>query len=162
MNPKIYIETTIISYLTAWPSQNLIVAAHQQLTSEWWRNRADDFDLYVSELVAQEAGLGSAEMVQRRLEMLQGLQTLKTTEAAILLAEELIKNGPLPSKAAEDALHIAVAVTNGMDYLLTWNCKHLANASMRNKIEMICRQMGYEPVIICTPEELPEEESNVD
>lgn len=157
MKSKVYIETTIVSYLTAWPSQNLIVAAHQQITSNWWRNRRSDFELYASELVFQEASTGDKEMVQQRLEALKALSRLETTEAALLLAEALIAQGPLPTKAAEDALHIAVAVENGMDYLLTWNCKHLANASMRYKIEEICRKMGYVPVIICTPEELLEE-----
>ncbi len=157
MNPKVYIETTIVSYLTAWPSQNLIVAAHQQITSNWWRNRRSDFELFASELVFQEAGTGDKEMIQQRLEMLKALSRLETTEAALFLAEALVKQGPLPQKAAEDALHIAVAVEIGMDYLLTWNCKHLANASMRYKIDEICRKMGYVPVIICTPEELLEE-----
>ncbi len=82
---------------------------------------------------------------------------LEVTEDALALAEDLVSKGALPRKAAEDAIHIAVAVVNGLDYLITWNCKHIANARMRDKIEHVCRAKGHEPVIICTPEELLEE-----
>ena len=156
MKPKVYIETTVVSYLTSRPSANLIVAAHQQITRDWWQNRQDDFDLFASVLVRQEVSTGDEEMVKRRLEALEQVKLLEVTEDALALAEDLIKRGPLPEKAVEDAVHIAVAVTNGLDYLITWNCKHIANAAMRNKIEEVCRMRGYEPVIICTPEELLE------
>ena len=96
-------------------------------------------------------------MSQSRLAALESIELLEVTEEALSLARELVEKGPLPPKAAEDAIHIAVAVINGMDYLLTWNCRHLANAAMRSKIEHICRSNGYEPAIICTPEELLEE-----
>lgn len=96
-------------------------------------------------------------MAQRRLSALQEVELLEVTEESLALAEDLLSKGPLPRKAEEDAVHIAVAVTNGMDYLITWNCKHIANARMRNRIEQVCRNNGYKPVIICTPEELLEE-----
>jgi hypothetical protein len=96
-------------------------------------------------------------MAQRRLAALDEATLLEITEEAVALADQLISRGPLPRKAAEDALHIAVAVVNGLDYLLTWNCKHIANAKMRDKIEEVCRLQGYEPIIICTPEELLED-----
>lgn len=157
MKPKVYIETTVISYFTARPSRDVITAAHQKITSEWWTSRRERFDLLTSQLVWDESEAGDLEISQRRLSMLEGVELLEVTEAALSLAEELVKSGPIPQKAAEDAVHIAVAVTNGLDYLLTWNCRHLANAAMRTQIEQICRAKGYEPVIICTPEELLEE-----
>lgn len=128
------------------------------MTYEWWRTRRQDFDLYASQLVLREAQAGSDEMGQRRLQALEEVKLLEVTEEALALAEALISDGPLPKKAAEDAVYIAVAVVNGLDYLITWNCKHIANAQMRDRIEHICRIKGYEPAIICTPEELLEDE----
>ena len=157
MKPKIYVETTIVSYLVAWPSRDVIVAAHQQITDEWWRTKRQFFELFASQLVLREAQAGDEEMAQRRLHAREEVTLLEITEEALELAEDLINKGPLPQKAAEDAVHIAVAVVNGLDYLITWNCKHIANAKMRDKIEQVCRAGGYEPVIICTPEELLED-----
>lgn len=157
MKPKIYVETTVVSYLIAWPSRDVIVAAHQQITDEWWRTRRQLFELYASQLVVRESQAGDTEMAQRRLLALEEAQLLEVTEEALTLAEQLVNQGPLPRKAAEDAVHIAVAVVNGMDYLTTWNCKHIANARMRDRIDQVCRALGYEPVTICTPEELLED-----
>jgi len=154
---KIYIETTIISYLTAWQSRDLIVSAHQQITNEWWRAHRHSYELYASQLVLNEAKSGDQEMAKLRVEALENILLLETTHEAVSLANNLIHNGPLPPKATEDALHIAIAVVNGLDYLITWNCKHIANAKMRSKIDQICRNKGYIPVTICTPEELLEE-----
>lgn len=154
MKPKVYIETSVVSYLTARLSRDLIVAGHQQVTQDWWQTHRQSFDLVASQLVIQEASAGHPEAAQKRLEVLQTTELLKITEKALSLSVKLVKGGPLPSKAAEDALHIAIAVTNGVDYLLTWNCTHIANASMRSRVEAICRSNGYEPAIICTPEEL--------
>ena len=119
--------------------------------------RRTKFDLYVSQLVVQEAGSGDPTAAQERLQVLDEMPLLELTENAVTVAERLVQAGALPPNAVEDALHIAVAVLNGMDYLLTWNFKHLANATMRYRIEQVCRQMGYEPPIICTPPELLEE-----
>ncbi len=157
MKPKIYLETSIISYLTAQPSRDIVTAARQQITREWWQRRRETFDLYVSEFVIGEARLGDTRAADLRLQALEGIALIQLTEDAALLAEELVAKGPLPEKAALDALHIAAAVSAGVDYLLTWNFKHLANATMRSKIESLCRLRGYEPCIICTPEELLEE-----
>lgn len=154
MKPKIYIETSIISYLAAFPSRDLIVAAHQQTTHDWWDRKRFEFDLYASQLVVREASRGDADAAQRRLEKLKEIELVKITQDAEKLALKFIKQKILPKKAADDALHIAIATANGMDYLLTWNFKHIANAETRNGIEMICRQLGYQPPIICTPEEL--------
>ena len=154
MSLKVYIETTIVSYLTARPSRDLIMAAHQQLTQEWWENRRANFDLYTSQFVIQESSTGDAKMAQTRLEALEEIPLLSVTQEAVTLARTLVEKGPIPEKADVDALHIAVAATNGMDYLLTWNCKHIANAEMQIGIGKLCRAAGFEPPVICTPEEL--------
>ncbi len=147
---KVYIETTIVSYLTARPSRDLIIAAHQQITLEWWENRRADFDLYTSQFVIRESSAGEVAMAQKRLDALDGVPLLSVSPEALALA----RAGPIPEKAETDALHIAVAAANGMDYLLTWNCKHIANAEMQTGIGKFCRAAGFEPPIICTPEEL--------
>jgi hypothetical protein len=154
MQPTVYIETTIVSYLTARPSRDLVTAAHQQITQEWWARRRADFELFVSQFVLQEASMGDVEMAQKRLEELQTIALLDVNQNAEDLARDLIANGALPVKAAVDALHIAVATVHGMDYLLTWNCKHIANAEMQIKVAAVCRARGFEPPVICTPEEL--------
>lgn len=154
MSPKLYLETTVISYLTARPSKDLITAAHQQLTQEWWENRSRDFDLYASQLVVQESSAGEAEMAAKRLAFLDEVPLLAVSPACVDLARRLVDKGPIPQKASVDALHIAIATVNGMDYLLTWNCKHIANAEMQTAVTNICRAAGYEPPVVCTPEEL--------
>ena len=156
MKPKVYIETTVVSYLTARPSRDLVVAAHQQITHDWWQTCHERFDLIASQLVIQEAGAGDPKAAQERLSVLATLALLEVTEEALALAQKLVSAGAVPERSAEDALHIAVAVTNGVEYLLTWNCRHLANAALRTKIEEVCRSARYQPVIICTPEELLE------
>ncbi len=157
MKAKIYIETTIISYLTARPSRDIIIAAHQQITDEWWQTQRHLFDLYASQLVVREAGAGDEEYAQKRLNALKEAEYLEISENALSLAKILVEKGAVPQKAAEDALHISVAVVNGLDYLISWNCKHIANARMRRKINQVCLSSGYEPIIICTPEELMED-----
>jgi hypothetical protein len=153
MKPKVYLETTIVSYLTAWPSRDIVVAAHQQITREWW-DRRDRFDLFVSRAVLEEAARGDAEAAGCRFEALEGIAVLASGERAAVLAARFIELGVLPVKAALDAVHVATAVMNGMDYLLTWNCTHIANAVVRRGIEEACTDMGLAPPVICTPEEL--------
>ena len=157
MKPRVYLETTIPSYLTAWISRDLVMAGHQQTTREWWETRRADFQLFVSQFVIDEAGSGDPDASRRRLEMLVDVPLLDPGEKVYPLADELMKRVPLPPKAAADSLHIAIATIHGMDYLLTWNCTHIANAVLRPRIEVICRQNGYEPPVICTPEELLKE-----
>ena len=155
MKPSVYIESSIPSYLTARASRDLVKAAHQQITQEWWEDKYR-FDLYVSEVVIQEITQGNEDAAQRRLAAVDNIPALALDEDALALAQKLISMHLLPDKALLDALHIALAANNGMDYLLTWNCKHLANAVMRPKIEQMCRVMGLVPPVICTPEELLE------
>jgi len=156
MKRKVYIETTIPSYLTAWPSRDLVKAGQQQITREWWEIR-DRFELVVSQLVIQEAGGGDPVAAAERLKVLEGLAVLTISDEATALAQRLLEEGSLPQVAAADALHIAIAVVGGVEYLMTWNCRHIANATMRHKIETVCRLSGYEPSVICTPAELMED-----
>lgn len=156
MKPKVYIETSVISYLTARPSRDILVAANQQVTHEWWQDRREKFDLYVSQLVEQEASAGDSEAVSKRQQALTNCGFLNITPEAVALASRFIEQNAIPKQAAEDALHVAVAAVNGMDYLLTWNFKHIANAAMRANVELVCRLNGYEPPVICSPMELME------
>src|SRR5438105_10548025 len=156
MADRVYIETTVVSYLTGRPSRDLIVAAHQQITHDWWDTRRTNYELCVSQLVLDEAGAGDALAAQERLLVLRPMLVLETAAEALDLAKELLRARALPAKAASDALHIAVAATKAVPYLLTWNCRHLANAVMRPVIEEVCSARGFKAPIICTPEELLE------
>ena len=156
MKPKVYLETTIPSYLTARPSRDLVTAAHQQITREWWDTRRHAFDLFVSQMVIDEASAGDPEAATRRLEIVVLLPLLDPQAEGIALAQMLIDHIPLPPGAAADALHIAIAVVNGMDYLLTWNCTHIANAALRANVELVCRLNDYKPPVTCSPMELME------
>jgi predicted nucleic acid-binding protein len=154
MPNRVYIETTIASYLTARPSRDVVIAGHQQTTHEWWNGRRQSYELCVSEVVLEEAALGDPEAAQQRLEILSSMSLLQIAPEALSLAEALVQAGALPKQAAHDALHIAVAAVNGIPYLMTWNCRHLANATMRPVIESVCAAKGFKAPIICTPEEL--------
>jgi len=154
--PTVYIETTVVSYLTAWTSRDLVRAAQQQQTREWWDVRREAFELVCSELVEREAAAGDPVAAADRLKALTDLRVLVATPEAAALAVDLIKRLQLPPRAQPDALHVAIAATNGIDYLLTWNCRHLSNAVLRPRIEWVCRDNGLEPPVICTPPELME------
>jgi predicted nucleic acid-binding protein len=156
MQPSVYIETTIVSYLTARPSRDLVLAAEQEITRDWWGGR-QAYALFMSQLVLDEASIGDADAAALRLHALREAALLDTTDEAISLGRHFLEAGGLPPKAAADALHIAVAAVHGLDYLLTWNCTHIANARNRGKIDGLCRAAGYDPPIICTPLELVEE-----
>ena len=160
MKPRVYLETTIPSYLTAWPSRDLVRAAHQQITRDWWDRRREEFELYISQVVLRECQAGDATAAAERLKILQDLPLLEQTEEATRLAQALVDRVPLPERAAVDALHVAIATVHGVDYLLTWNCTHIANATLRDPIESVCRENGYEPPAICTPDELLAEEGD--
>ncbi len=156
MKSTVYLETSIIGYLASRPSRDLITAANQQLTRDWWDQHREQFDLYISEAVVAECSTGDPQAAQERLDVLEGIAVLDITEAADNLADELLKRVPLPEKVAVDALHIAIATVNGVDYLLTWNCTHIANAALQHRIETICRSAGFESPTICTPQQLME------
>ncbi len=162
MKPKVYIETTIPSYLVARPSRDLVTAGHQQSTHTWWKRDRNDFELFVSQFVLDECAGGDKDMARLRLDLLEDLSVLEISDEAVKLSKTLIQNGPLPKKAETDALHIAIAAANAMDYLLTLNMKHIANASMQRAIHGICRKAGFDPPVICTPDELLGEEYYVE
>jgi predicted nucleic acid-binding protein len=155
-NPKLYIETSVVSYLTAQGSRDLVLAAHQEVTRTWWASR-NGYDLYVSQFVLDEAAAGDSEAAGRRLEVLREMPLLNASTEVLALARRLLAERGMPAKARIDALHVATAAVHGMDYLLSWNCKHIANATLRTRIESICRTAGFEPPVICTPLELVEE-----
>ncbi len=153
MKRKIYIETSVISYLTARPSKTIIGAAHQQITQAWWETR-NNYDLFVSGSVLAECSAGNTEAAEKRLNAVNGLTLLSSTDSTIDLARHLILKSIVPRKAAEDALHIALATIHGMDYLLTWNCRHIANMEIQRKISHHLESIGLLMPIMCTPEEL--------
>jgi|SRR6185295_2335415 len=154
MKPRVYIETSMISYLTARPSRDVVAAAHQQITLDWWERRRGDFEVLASHLVLNEARQGNPEAAQRRLSILEGIPLLEVTEVAYQLAVNVVREGLLPPTAYPDALHIATATVYNVDYLLTWNCAHIANAEILPRVARICEQHGLALPYICTPEEL--------
>jgi predicted nucleic acid-binding protein len=149
-----YLDSNVISYLTSRPSRDIVSLAHQQLTREWWDRHRQGFELYVSELVLYEISRGDPDAARARLRLIEDLPVLRITEESRMLADRLFRATTLPDKAASDALHIALAAVNGMDYLLTWNCTHIANGVVLKVVNAACRESGYEPPIVCTPEEL--------
>jgi predicted nucleic acid-binding protein len=154
MKPKLYMETTVPSYLTSRPSRDLIIAGHQQITREWWEKRRDAFDVFISQLVVDEASAGDPAAVRERLKAIQDLPLLDILPEAGPLAAGLLNAGILPRKAAADAAHIALAAVHGMDFLITWNCVHIANAVIAKAVARVCEEHGFDCPVICTPEEL--------
>lgn len=154
MNESVYIETSIAGYLTARPSNNLILMANAETTRDWWENRRPQFNLYISQVVLNEVARGDREMATQRLEILHEFPLLEVNGSVQTLAALFLAKSNLPPKATDDALHIAVATVYGLDYLLTWNCKHIANAQIQKKLSQISNDSGYELPTICTPYEL--------
>jgi predicted nucleic acid-binding protein len=154
MRSKLYVETSVISYLAARPSRDVVVLGHQEVTREWWESASEEFDLYASRLVVAEAQLGDPEAAAVRLALLEPIPLLAETPESRTLARKLVTAGGLPMKAASDALHIAIAAVHGMDYLVSWNCKHIANARMIRFVTEACETAGFRVPIICTPDEL--------
>jgi predicted nucleic acid-binding protein len=154
MSETVYIETSLVGYLTARSSNNLILMANLEITRRWWNTRRSQFTLYISQVVLDEAVAGDPEMAAKRLKILQNLPVLELTEAVQELGAQFLQRSNLPSKASDDAIHIAVATVHGLDYLLTWNCKHIANAQIQRKLAEVCLDFGYKLPTICTPYEL--------
>lgn len=151
---SVYLETTLISYLVARPSRDLLVAAHQQATHDWWADRRGQFECYVSQVVIDEASLGDPGEVEKRMAAIAALPVLAVNEEAGELAEAILSSKAIPPRATRDAAHVAVAAVHEIDYLVTWNCRHLANAQIMRRISLVCDRLGYRMPIICTPEEL--------
>jgi hypothetical protein len=154
MASTVYLETTIPSYLTAWRSPELSMAAKQQITRQWWDERRALFDLFISDAVLLEAAGGDAEAAKRRLEVLDGIPVLAPKLESDEIVEQLIDRLDLPNRAIVDAAHIAICVIHGIDYLLTWNCTHIANATFQPIINDVCDALGYAMPVICTPDQL--------
>jgi hypothetical protein len=149
----VYIETTVVSYLASRPSQDVVVAAHQQLTREWWQRRRPSFACFISDLVLDEAREGDKEQAALRLRALDGIPRLTATVEGERLAAAFLA-GALPEKGAGDAAHLAIATVGKVKYLLTWNCAHLANAQLLDRLEPIAAAAGFKLPRVCTPEEL--------
>ena len=151
---SVYPETTFMSYLASRPSRDLLVAAHQQITHDWWASRRKSFDCYVSQIVIDEVSAGDPEESERRMEMINTFPVLEVTEKAEFLTKAILASGAIPPRAVRDAAHTAVTAVHDVDYVLTWNCTHLANAQVIRRISVVCNREGYNMPTICTPEEL--------
>lgn len=157
MKRRVYLETTVVSYLASRPHRDVVVAGRQQTTHRWWEVRRSRFELVVSHFVLDEARAGDPEAAARRLDLIRGLPLLDVTPEVGDLAALLIARVPLPPRAAADAAHVAVAACHGVDFVLTWNVAHLANAMLRRRVEDICRSAGFVAPVLCTPDELMED-----
>lgn len=160
MQPSVYLETTIVSYLTARPTRDVTLAAMHEATREWWATARPSFRVFVSELVLEESARGDAEAAERRMSVLRPLDQLDVRPEMLVLAAELSRELQLPPQANADALHIAISAMSGISYLLTWNCRHIANAMFRRPITEVCLRFNCVAPAICTPLELFLETSN--
>jgi hypothetical protein len=154
VKPKLYIETSVIGYLTSAPVREPLVAAHQQLTREWWQAHRFEYELFTSRIAVEEAIRGNQAEAQLRTQALADVTRVAVTPAVEALVPALLKATGLPLRVYADMSHVAVATIHGMQYLLTWNCRHIANAKILPKVARACREYGYEPPVICTPEQL--------
>jgi hypothetical protein len=152
--PKLYLETTILSYLTARRSLDLRLAADQQATQEWWEVQRGEYDLYVSAAVLAEAGESDPVFAAKRLAVLDGIPELRVSDEVTALAARLLFEQIISVIAEVDAAHLAFSAVHGLDFLLTWNCKHIHNLKLERRIEAACRSLGFTCPIICTPAEL--------
>ena len=152
--PKLYVETTIPSYLTARRSKDLRLAADQKATTEWWEEQRSEYNLYVSAAVLAEAGEGEPMFAAKRLAVLEGIPELRVSEDVTELAARLLTDQIIPKAAEADAAHLAFAAVHRVDFLLTWNCRHIHNLKLERRIEAACRALGFVCPIICTPAEL--------
>jgi len=154
MKASVYIESSVISYLTALPSRDIVTSARQTLTQEWWESYREEFELFISVLVRDEISGGDPLAAQRRLEMIADISVLSASEEAELVASSLITSAALPEKSKEDALHIGIAAAQGIDFLLTWNFKHINNAQKKSTIIKVVENFGFSCPTLCSPEEL--------
>ena len=154
MKPQVYLESSVISYLTDRPSRSVVIAGNQIVTQQWWDKHRKNYDLYVSSSVIREVRGGDPDAAKARMLAIVGIPSVEITPDVNDVVKALIASGAVPKKAFEDALHIAMSATNGIDYLVTWNCRHIANAHTRRMIEVSLQKMGYICPIICTPQEL--------
>lgn len=152
--PSVYIETSLLSYLAARPSSNLIVAAQQELSRQWWELRRSEYQLFVSKLVLEESNRGDPDAARRRLEYAADMPLLELDDETYRLSRMFLDSGTIPIKAQADAAHVAVATRHNVEYVLTWNCRHIANATIKRRLAALLWREGYEIPAICTPYEL--------
>lgn len=150
MKPTVYIETTIPSLLTAWPNRDVEILAQQVATREWWNTRGN-YELCVSEEVLREAGRGDADAAAQRLAALADCTILPVTREAEELTGRIVATGLIPPRALRDAIHIGMSTAHGVDFLVTWNCRHINNATIQQRLRGVCRAAGFEMPVICTP-----------
>lgn len=150
----VYIETTVVGSIAGRWHPNPLIAARQKLSRIWWSNARTQFALFISQVVVDECLAGDPDAAQERVDELVGIPRLQMTDEARDLADALMDRKAIPASEPRDALHIGVAAAHGIQYLVTWNFKHIANATLRDRINSVCREVGYEPPIICTPEEI--------
>jgi hypothetical protein len=158
MKEKVYIETSVISYLCSRPSRDLVVSANQEVTREWWEKERARYDCYVSALVLEEASSGDADAAAKRKRAVAELKELAVNTASAAVARELLVRSGFPPKVTDDLAHVAVAAVYGMDYLLTWNCAHIANPHWQPRVAAVLTELGYAAPVICTPQALLEGE----
>lgn len=154
MKSSIYIESSVISYLSSRPSRDVIVAARQAISHDWWRNHRHRFNLRISTLVEEEIGRGDDDAAKRRLSWVAEIASLGISDEATELARQLLDEGAIPGGSADDALHIAIAAAQGADFLLTWNFRHINNAETKSAIARVVESRGFVCPQICSPEEL--------
>ncbi|MBI5102360.1 MAG: type II toxin-antitoxin system VapC family toxin [Nitrospirae bacterium] len=154
MKETIYLETSVISYYTAKPSRDIIVLAHQEITREWWDRALRKYDAVISEIVIEEARAGDIEAAKKRLAILKRFEHLDLNPTVDKMAQIYMDKLKLPMKASRDAVHLAVASVHSVDYLVTWNCAHIANGEIIKKLIKVNTSYGIRTPVICTPEEL--------
>ena len=152
--PIVYVETTVPSLLAARPSTDVIVAGDQEVTRQWWEHRRGAFRLYVSDFVIEEVSRGDPSAAAKRMDLLEGVPELEIDEETVRLVSRIMDSRVIPARAGADAGHIAVATRYGVDYLLTWNCRHIANAEIVRSLGSVVGDLGYQLPVICTPKEL--------
>jgi hypothetical protein len=151
---RIYIESTIPSYVVARPARDLLQAARQQTTKDWWDLKRDEHELFTSQVVLDEIASGEPVMAQQRLELMAQIQLLDLADDANALTKAILGSGLLPAEADRDAAHIALATVHEMDILLTWNCRHIANAAIQARLRRLAGTSGFALPLLCTPDEL--------
>lgn len=154
MVASVYVESSVISYLTSRPSRDLVTAARQAITAEWWDKRRGDFEVLISALVEDEISRGDPTAANSRLDSVKGIASLDISEQALALGEKRVSSKAVPKNSAIDTLHIGIAAINGVDYLLTWNFKHINNAETKAAINTAIEHAGLICPVLCSPEEL--------
>ncbi len=154
--PTAYIETTVIGHLVGRILADPIVAGRQAVTRQWWPTAIAKYRLFVSKVVADECAAGDGDAARERLEVLDSLEFIATSPSVDKLAGKLIEEFAIPRTEPRDAIHISLAAVNGLEYLVSWNFKHIVNPTTRSAIERVCRDAGFVPPMICTPDELME------